>query len=158
MDIQLLDRSTENSAVSLYLLPSRLHVVDLEVVCGDVSDVTTNGGTYVDNSECNMACSGDPIYLCGGPGRLTTCCWTGTPLYDWNTPENMRQQHGGEHLSTPNSTGAYELDISLADNYKLAWREMHVQTDVFCSGSIILLIKAPDRSTSLDGRSRQRMV
>ena len=38
----------------------------------------------------------------------------------------------------PNSTGAYELDISLVDNYKLAWREMHVKTDVFCSGSIIL--------------------
>ena len=37
-----------------------------------------------------------------------------------------------------NSTGAYELDISLVDNYLLAWREMHVKTDVFCSGSIIL--------------------
>jgi len=37
-----------------------------------------------------------------------------------------------------NSTGAYELDISLVDNYQLAWREMHVKSDVFCSGSIIL--------------------
>jgi hypothetical protein len=37
-----------------------------------------------------------------------------------------------------NSTGAYELDISLVDNYLLAWREMHVRTDVFCSASIIL--------------------
>jgi len=37
-----------------------------------------------------------------------------------------------------NSTGAYELDISLVDNYELAWREMHVKTDVFCSGSIVL--------------------
>ena len=38
----------------------------------------------------------------------------------------------------PNSTGAYELDISLTDNYLLAWREMHVLTDVFCSGNIVL--------------------
>ena len=37
-----------------------------------------------------------------------------------------------------NSTGAYELDISLTNNYLLAWREMHVKTDVFCSASIIL--------------------
>lgn len=37
-----------------------------------------------------------------------------------------------------NSTGAYELDTSLVDNYLLAWREMHVQTDVFCSVSLIL--------------------
>jgi hypothetical protein len=26
-----------------------------------------------------------------------------------------------------NSTGAYELDLSLTDNYLLAWREMHVK-------------------------------
>lgn len=28
------------------------------------------------------------------------------------------------------------------DNFDLAWREMHVKTDVFCSGSIILPDKA----------------
>ena len=37
-----------------------------------------------------------------------------------------------------NSTGAYELDLSLTNNYLLAWREMHVKSDVFCSASIIL--------------------
>ena len=37
-----------------------------------------------------------------------------------------------------NSTGAYELDLSLTNNYLLAWREMHVKTDVFCSASIVL--------------------
>ena len=41
-------------------------------------------------------------------------------------------------ISFPNSTGAYELDLSLVDQFDLAWREMHVKTDVFCSGSIIL--------------------
>ena len=41
-------------------------------------------------------------------------------------------------ISAPNSTGAYELDLSLVDQFDLAWREMHVKTDVFCSGSIVL--------------------
>lgn len=42
----------------------------------------------------------------------------------------------------PNNTGAYELDISLTDHSNLAWREMHIKTDVFCSGSVILPDKA----------------
>jgi hypothetical protein len=33
----------------------------------------------------------------------------------------------------PNSTGAYELDYTLADDYELAWRVMHVTSDVFVS-------------------------
>ena len=37
-----------------------------------------------------------------------------------------------------NSTGAYELDLSLVDDFGLAWREMHVKSDVFCSASIVL--------------------
>lgn len=41
-----------------------------------------------------------------------------------------------------NSTGAYELDLSLTNNFDLAWRTMHVQTDVFCSGALVL----PDRA------------
>ncbi|KAF8129080.1 copper radical oxidase-like protein [Boletus edulis] len=139
--------------------------------CGDVSDITTNNGAYVADSECNAACSGDPIHLCGGSNRLTTYYWTGNPLNVWNTPGNTgyyeanRKAHDDQFLigglvvpliatvgvnnkvtfleksgtsEYANSTGAYELDISLTDNYLLAWREMHVKTDVFCSGSIIL--------------------
>lgn len=37
-----------------------------------------------------------------------------------------------------NSTGAYELDLSLVNQFDLAWREMHVKSDVFCSASIVL--------------------
>ena len=37
-----------------------------------------------------------------------------------------------------NSTGAYELDLSLVPDFNTAWREMHVQTDVFCSAAIVL--------------------
>lgn len=38
----------------------------------------------------------------------------------------------------PNSTGAYELDLSLVSNFSATWREMHVKSDVFCAGSVIL--------------------
>ncbi|KAG9312683.1 copper radical oxidase [Chiua virens] len=130
--------------------------------CGDVSDVTANNGSFVADSECNMACSGDPIHLCGGSYTLTTYYWTGSPLYVWNTPGNTGYYEfligglvvpliatvginnkvtfleKGTSSNFKNTTGAYELDLSLTDNYLLAWREMHIKTDVFCSGSIIL--------------------
>ena len=41
-----------------------------------------------------------------------------------------------------NSTGAYELDLSLVNDFSHAWREMHVKTDVFCSGAVVLPDKA----------------
>jgi hypothetical protein len=41
-----------------------------------------------------------------------------------------------------NGTGAYELDLSLVQNFSLAWREMHVKTDVFCSAAVVLPDKA----------------
>ncbi|KAF8452229.1 hypothetical protein L210DRAFT_3499268 [Boletus edulis BED1] len=152
--------------------------------CGDISDVTSNGGTYVADSECNMACSGDPIHLCGAGNRLTTYYWNGTtPLYVWNTPENTGYYEAslklfligglvvpliatvginnkvtfiekGATSEFSNSTGAYELDISLADNYLLAWREMHVKSDVFCSASIILPDKGA-RQINIGGWSLQ---
>jgi hypothetical protein len=42
----------------------------------------------------------------------------------------------------PNTTGAYELDLSLIHDFSKAYREMHVRTDVFCGASIVL----PDRA------------
>ncbi|KAI4200824.1 MAG: hypothetical protein LQ346_002305 [Caloplaca aetnensis] len=38
----------------------------------------------------------------------------------------------------PNSTGAYELDISQLGDPSKAWRTMHVKTDVFCSAGLTL--------------------
>ncbi|KAI6024210.1 copper radical oxidase-like protein [Pisolithus marmoratus] len=129
--------------------------------CGDISDVVDNNGAFVSDSECNMPCSGDPIHLCGANNLMSTYYWNGT-MNVWHTPENIGRYEfliGGlvvpllatvginnkvtflEKYPTSefaNSTGAYELDISLVDNYLLAWREMHVKSDVFCSGSIIL--------------------
>ena len=41
-----------------------------------------------------------------------------------------------------NSTGAYELDLSLVNDFDRAWREMHVKSDVFCSAAVVLPDKA----------------
>jgi hypothetical protein len=41
-----------------------------------------------------------------------------------------------------NSTGAYELDLSLVNDFNHAWREMHLKTDVFCSAAVVLPDKA----------------
>lgn len=39
----------------------------------------------------------------------------------------------------PNGTGAYELDLSLSNDFSKAWRQMvGMQTDVFCSAGLIL--------------------
>ncbi|KAJ8597264.1 copper radical oxidase-like protein [Rhizopogon salebrosus TDB-379] len=129
--------------------------------CGDITDVAANGATYGPDSGCLIPCTGDPYHWCGGESKLTTYYWNGT-MNNWNTPANTGYYEyliGGlivpliatvginnkvtflEKWGTSeydNSTGAYELDISLVDNYELAWREMHVKTDVFCSGSIVL--------------------
>jgi hypothetical protein len=44
--------------------------------------------------------------------------------------------------------------LSLANDFSLAWREMHVKTDVFCSGSIILPDKG-GRQINVGGWSLQ---
>lgn len=44
----------------------------------------------------------------------------------------------GVSCRPPNSTGAYELDLSLVNDFSAAWRTMHLKTDVFCAGSVIL--------------------
>jgi hypothetical protein len=41
-----------------------------------------------------------------------------------------------------NSTGAYELDLSLVHDPSHAWREMHIKTDMFCSAAVVLPDKA----------------
>ena len=136
-----------------------------ECYCGDVSDIAANGGVMATASDCNMLCTGDPYHLCGGEERLQLYEWNGN-LNVWNQPENTGRYEylvgslivpliatlGINNKVTflekwgtsvyPNSTGAYELDLTLVDNYLETWRAMHVQTDVFCSASIILPDKA----------------
>ncbi|KAG8838678.1 hypothetical protein FRC20_006247, partial [Serendipita sp. 405] len=55
-----------------------------------------------------------------------------------NNKVNFMEKYG---TGAPNSTGAYELDYSLANDFNHAWREMHVASDVFCAANIVL----PDR-------------
>ncbi|KAF8130538.1 copper radical oxidase [Boletus edulis] len=128
--------------------------------CGDVADVNTNGGKYVAESDCHASCSGDATELCGGVLRLTTYYWKN--VYVFNAPENTGSYQfliGGPMVPLiatvginnkvsflqkfpdnifKNSTGAYELDISLAGDIFHAWRAMHVKSDIFCSASLVL--------------------
>ena len=60
----------------------------LHLGCGDVADITTNGGTTAPESDCTMPCTGDSLHLCGDRFRLQHYLWKGT-LNTWDTPTNM---------------------------------------------------------------------
>ncbi|KAI0315679.1 copper radical oxidase [Amylostereum chailletii] len=139
-----------------------------ECWCGDVDDITNNGGAPAPESDCSIACSGDPIHLCGGAERLQLYLWNGS-LNVWHQPSNIgRYEYFIPGLIPPllatvgingkvsflekfgtsefsNSTGAYELDLSLAPDFSTAWREMHVKSDVFCSAALVL----PDKGARI---------
>ncbi|KAH9979503.1 copper radical oxidase [Lactifluus volemus] len=136
-----------------------------ECYCGDFANIAANGGTTAPETDCNMACTGDPLHLCGGAQRLQLYLWNGN-LVTWNTPANTgRYEYLVPGLVPPllatlgingkvsflekwpisefsNSTGAYELDLSLVNDFNHAWRTMHVKTDVFCSAALVLPDKA----------------
>ncbi|KAJ7659257.1 copper radical oxidase [Mycena polygramma] len=133
-----------------------------ECYCGDLSDVKAAGVGFAPEADCNLPCPGDPIHLCGAGNRIQYYTWTGAPPYVWNTPSNIGyydflvpgvvvpliatvgingkvvflEKDGTSEFD--NSTGAYELDLSLVNDFDKAWRTMHVKSDVFCSGSVIL--------------------
>lgn len=138
-----------------------------ECWCGDPEMLEANGGTVAPDEDCSLPCTGSPTELCGGVRRFNLYTWptSPNPLYLWHTPINTGHYEfliGGvvipliatlginnkvnflEKFGTgpPNSTGAYELDYSLADNFEAAWRELHVTSDVFCAANIVL----PDRA------------
>ncbi|KAJ7720043.1 galactose oxidase [Mycena metata] len=130
--------------------------------CGDLSDVVKSGFGLQPESDCNIPCTGDPIHLCGGVARLQYYLWTGPALQTWHKPaitgaykffvpgvvvpliatvginNKVTFLEKGGTSEFLNSTGAYELDLSLVSNFSAAWRTMHVKSDVFCSGSITL--------------------
>ncbi|KAI0364868.1 galactose oxidase [Pilatotrama ljubarskyi] len=135
-----------------------------ECWCGDITDVQNNSPGFADDSLCNIPCSGDPVHLCGGEARLQLYEWNGV-MNDWHTPDNTgRYEFFVPGVVVPlivtlginnkvtfvekfgtseftNSTGAYELDLSLVNDFEKTWRTMHVKSDVFCSAGIVL----PDR-------------
>ncbi|KXJ88041.1 hypothetical protein Micbo1qcDRAFT_124031 [Microdochium bolleyi] len=145
----------------------------IQCFCGDPWNVVAGGEQQVDESRCSIACSGSPQELCGGQNVHSLYYWNGTqPLYKFNYPTGndmgaysflvgglvvplmtMQSITGKvtflEKFGTgpPNSTGAYELDLTLVDNFDLAWREMHVKSDIFCSAGLILPDKAARQLT-----------
>ncbi|KAJ2982466.1 hypothetical protein NUW58_g6433 [Xylaria curta] len=118
--------------------------------------------------DCNVVCAGNASAICGGGARLSMYYYTGsTPLYVFNYPQGNNagtysnlvggvvtplmtmQSITGKvtflekwGTGAPNSTGAYELDLSQTGNFSRAWRTMHLKTDVFCSAGVILPDKA----------------
>ena len=138
-----------------------------ECYCGDAGDPATNGATAAPAADCSTACPGDPRYLCGAGNRLSFYTYSGTNATTWSYASGanagqykfliggvvvpLMLQHGingkitfVEKFGTgpPNSTGAYELDLSQVNNFNAAWRTMHVKTDVFCSAGLVL----PDKN------------
>jgi hypothetical protein len=69
-----------------------------------------------------------------------------------NGKVSFLEKHGTSEFG--NSTGAYELDLSLVQDFSLAWREMHVKSDVFCSGAVVLPDKAA-RILNVGGYSQE---
>jgi hypothetical protein len=135
-----------------------------ECYCGDNSYLIASGSTKRPDTECTVPCSGDATAICGDGNRLSYYEYTnGAPLYNWAAPTGnaagqyqffvpgvvvplmtslainnkvtFLEKHG---TGAPNTTGAYELDLSLFNDFDLMWREMHVQTDIFCSGGLTL--------------------
>lgn len=135
-----------------------------ECYCGDPANIQTVGSTQQPDTSCNIPCAGNASAICGGENLLSTYFWTGTPFYTWTFPQEPAQAGsytfliGGETVplitmqsitgkvtflskwgtGPANETGAYELDLTEIDNWDLAWRTLHVKTDIFCSAGIIL--------------------
>ncbi|KAI0246519.1 copper radical oxidase [Lactifluus subvellereus] len=153
------------SQCSAFGYPAAGMEVGNECWCGDVADISNNKGTTAPETDCSMECSGDPSHFCGGTWRLQLYLWNGN-LLTWNTPANIGRFEylvpglaptwlatlgingkvsffmKGPSPDYDNSTGAYELDLSLVNDFSRAWREMHVKTDIFCSGAVVLPDKA----------------
>jgi Glyoxal oxidase N-terminus/Domain of unknown function (DUF1929) len=153
----------------MYYSPFYLPLSNISQWCGDTFDIPlANGGagaTPIPESSCNMPCSGNATYICGGSNALSYYIWNSTtnPLYEWTYASGVAAGSyefliGGvvvplvtstavngkvtflEKFGTgpPNSTGAYELDVSMINNFTMAWRPMHVKSDIFCSASLTL--------------------
>ena len=139
-----------------------------ECYCGDLSDVEAAKATLTPDTDCNMICSGNASYFCGAGNRISYYAWQGSGLPQFNYPTGSAagayqfligapiipliatpaingkvvfvEKYGTEPAA--NSTGTYELDLSLLNNYSKAFRALHVKTDVFCSAGLVL----PDRA------------
>ncbi|ETN45954.1 uncharacterized protein HMPREF1541_00136 [Cyphellophora europaea CBS 101466] len=137
--------------------------------CGDDTDRIASGATYQPDAQWSFPCSGDPTTLCGA--GLLLSYYTQPPVDVWQFPTGngagvyefliggtviplitsanrngkvtFVEKHG---TGPPNSTGAYELDLSAIDSWDVAWREVEgLRTDVFCSAGLTL----PDKGARI---------
>ncbi|KAJ3287500.1 hypothetical protein HDU76_007817 [Blyttiomyces sp. JEL0837] len=137
-------------------------------------DELKNGGTLATNGDADckaVPCDGNPGEYCGAGGRLEVYS-SATPITTFTTlPNPGRYEYFIGGLMVPllsglttknkvvllerlaggeaNSTHAYELDYSTND-YRTAFREMHVTTDIFCSAGL-MLPDAPGRILNIGG-------
>ncbi|KAI4941281.1 hypothetical protein J4E91_010858 [Alternaria rosae] len=139
-----------------------------ECYCGDLDGIEKIGSKPAPESECSIACPGDPEALCGAGNRLSWYKWEGDPLYVWEYPKgtaagryeflvggpiipliaqpgvngkvSFLEKHG---TGEPNTTGAYEFDPSIGGDIFHAFRELTgIKTDIFCAAGLTL----PDRA------------
>lgn len=150
----------ERSAVCIHLILS--NALTTFAVCGDAGDIGPDV-EIVPDSKCAQTCSGDPTKICGDGNLISYYTWEGTPLHTWHYPTGIDAGRyefllGGVVIplittlnvngkisfvskwgtGPPNTTGVYEFDPYFDDSIKLAWREMHVKTDVFCGVGLVL--------------------
>lgn len=121
------------------------------------------GATLQPETECSFPCPADPEALCGAGNRLNYYTWTIDPVTQFTFPQadaagKYEFLIGGviiplmtqpavngkvvflEKWGTgpPNTTGTYELDLALLDDFEAAWRPLHVKTDIFCAAGLTL--------------------
>ena len=138
-----------------------------ECYCGEASVLASSGSTKAPETDCQVPCSGDNNYYCGGGSRLSYYTWTGTPLNVFHTPTgaaagSYQYLIGGvvvplitttginnkvvfmekSGTGAPNTTGTYELDLTFINDVTKAWRPLHVKSDIFCSAGVTLPDKA----------------
>lgn len=169
--IEFLDNNTATNCLSLcaeYGYGAGGTEYGEQCFCGDQADVIAAGSQFMPESDCSMPCTGNASQLCGAGNRISFYNWTGTPLESWTFAQGAAAGQyefliGGpliplittvglnnkivymEKFGTEpanNSTGTYELDLTLLSNYTAAWRPMHVKTDIFCSAGLVLPDKA----------------
>jgi hypothetical protein len=158
------------SLCSQYKFPAGGMEYGEECYCGDIPG--NKADLIAPEGDCQTVCPGNPTAICGAGNRLSYYEWVGDPLYTFNYPTgNAAGQYkfliGGvviplmtfvgvngkvtflEKFGTgaPNTTGVYEFDPSLSNDFSKAWRTMHVKTDIFCSAGLTLPDKAGRQMT-----------
>jgi Glyoxal oxidase N-terminus/WSC domain len=152
----------------------------IQCFCGDDTDRVNSGALYRAEADCNQACADSPEDLCGGGNAINY--YTRPVSNTWNqgigdsagqyqfliggvvipllttvgvnNKVTFVEKHG---TGPPNSTGAYELDLSEINNFDKAWRTMTgLKTDVFCSAGLTLPDKA-GRQINIGGWSAESL-